>query len=58
MLNPFRKRNREHRTKPSGSTGYQAEHWFPAELRPDECLWDKNFRCIRDDHQHDGDDNE
>ncbi|MFF4026972.1 hypothetical protein ACFYY5_29390 [Nocardia elegans] len=29
-------------------------YWYPAALRPNECLWDRDFRCIRDDHQHGG----
>ena len=26
---------------------------YPATLRANECLWDRDFRCIRGDHQHD-----
>lgn len=93
-LNPFRKRNREHRTKPTvqdrepfseseqpaelnsgGESSVRSvfrddlaedlkdpeflrdffETRFPAELHPNECVFDHQTRCVREDHQHDGD---
>ncbi len=45
-LNPFRKRNREYRSKP------QPEQWFPATLHPNECVFDRQFRCVRTEHDH------
>jgi hypothetical protein len=37
---------------PDGAEGWLADYWYPAELRPNECLWDTDFHCIRDDHHH------
>ncbi len=52
-LNPWRKRNREHRTKPAPfDVGGIRGGWFPAVLRPDECVFDRQTRCIREEHDH------
>ncbi len=32
--------------------GWQRDYWYPAQMRPNECLWDRDFNCVRDDHQH------
>lgn len=62
-IRPWR-RKREHKTK-RGDTYYLApaprteltedgprECWFPAALSPDECVFDRQLRCIRADHDH------
>jgi hypothetical protein len=43
-------------TQAQRNRGWQRDYWYPAEMRPNECLWDHDFRCVRPEHQHDGDD--
>ncbi|WP_148310120.1 hypothetical protein [Nocardia otitidiscaviarum] len=52
----WKRRNREHRTKPKpyDAGGIRGE-WFPAVLRPDECVFDRQMRCVREEHEHNGD---